>query len=88
MRHMLSVIRHPYFLLADAEAREDGVEEGVGGYGAGDRAEMVDGFADILGDEIAGEARVKTLNGTLEGGETLYQGFVVPGVGDNDISFA
>ena len=39
-------------LLSDAEAGEDGVEEGVGGYGAGDCAEVVQGFAYVLGYEV------------------------------------
>lgn len=39
-------------LFTDAEAGEDGVEEGVGGYGAGDCAEVVQGFAYVLGYEV------------------------------------
>lgn len=40
-------------LLSDAEAGEDGGEDVGGGDCAGDGAEMVDGFAYVLGDEVA-----------------------------------
>ena len=40
-------------LLADAEAGEDGGEDVGGGDGAGDFAEVVEGFAYVLGDEVA-----------------------------------
>ena len=40
-------------LLADAEAGEDGLEDVGGGDGAGDFAEVVEGFAYVLGDEVA-----------------------------------
>ena len=39
--------------LADAEAGEDGGEDVGGGDGAGDFAEVVEGFAYVLGDEVA-----------------------------------
>ena len=45
-------------LFADAEAGEDGVEEVGGGDGAGDGAEVVEGFADVLGYEVGGEGRL------------------------------
>lgn len=41
--------------LSDAEAGEDGGEDFGGGDGAGDGAEVVEGLADVLGDEVAGE---------------------------------
>lgn len=50
-------------LLADAEAGEDGGEDFVGGDGAGDFAEVVEGFADVLGDEVAGEVGVEGVDG-------------------------
>lgn len=40
-------------LLSDAEAGEDGGEDVGGGDGAGDFAEVVEGFAYVLGDEVA-----------------------------------
>ena len=42
--------------FSDAEAGEDGGEEGGGGDGAGDFAEVVEGFAYVLGDEVAWQA--------------------------------
>lgn len=39
--------------FADAEVLEDGGEEVGGGDGAGDGGEVVDGFAEVLGDEVA-----------------------------------
>lgn len=39
--------------LADAEAGEDGGKDVGGGDGAGDGAEVVDGLAHVLGDEVA-----------------------------------
>ena len=42
-------------LLADAEAGEDGLEDGVGGDFAGDFSEVVHTFADVLRDEVAAQ---------------------------------
>ena len=42
-------------LFADAEMLEDILEDGVGGDFAYDVGEVVDGFAEVLGDEVAGE---------------------------------
>lgn len=42
-------------LLSDAEAGEDGLEDFGGGDGAGDGAEVVDDFAEVLGDEVAAQ---------------------------------
>ena len=39
--------------FADAEAGEDGLEEGVGADVAGEGGEVVDGLADVLGEEVA-----------------------------------
>ena len=43
-------------LFTDAEAREDGVEEGVGGDGTGQGVEVMDGFAQVLGQKVGREA--------------------------------
>ena len=40
-------------LFSDAEVLEDGGEEVGGGDGAGDGGEVVDGFAEVLGNEVA-----------------------------------
>ena len=44
------------------------MEEGVGGDGAGDGAEVVDGFAEVLGDEVAADAFGKGGFDPFEGG--------------------
>ena len=41
-----------YFLLTDAEVPEDVPEDFVGGDFTNDGAEVVDGFADVLGGEV------------------------------------
>lgn len=41
--------------LSDAEAGEDGGEDVGGGEGAGDGGEVVEGGAEVLDDEVAGE---------------------------------
>ena len=43
-------------LLPDAELNEDIPKHLVGGDGAGDGAEVVEGFAEVLGDEVTGGA--------------------------------
>lgn len=50
--YYIRVVRENRISFSDAEAGEDGVEEGVGGYGAGDCAEVVQGFAYVLGYEV------------------------------------
>ncbi len=68
-------------LLADAEVGEDVVEEGVGGDGAGDGAEVVEGLADVLGDEVGGDAVLDGVDGAAEGVGAVGEGFVVAAVG-------
>ena len=41
--------------FADAKAGEDGLEDVGGGDGAGDGGEVVDGGAEVLGKEVAGD---------------------------------
>ena len=50
-RHCISLCINELF--TDAEVLEDGGEEVGGGDGAGDGGEVVDGFAEVLGDEVA-----------------------------------
>ena len=47
-----------YQLFTDAEAGEDGAEEGIGGDVTGEGGEIVDGLADVLSEEVAGELGV------------------------------
>ncbi len=46
---------------------EDFTEDGVGGDGAGDFAEPVEAFADVLVEEVAAQAVVKAVDGTGDG---------------------
>ena len=43
--------------------------EGVGGDGAGDGAEVVEGLADVLGDEVGGDAVLDGVDGAAEESE-------------------
>lgn len=67
--------------FTDAEVGEDVVEEGVGGDGAGDGAEVVEGLADVLGDEVGGDAVLDGVDGAAEGVGAVGEGFVVAAVG-------
>lgn len=53
-------------LLADAEAREDGGEDVGSGDVAGDGGEVVDGLADVLGDEIGGKGGLEAVDYAAE----------------------
>ena len=64
-------------LLADAKVLEDVLKHGVGGYLAYDVGEVVDAFAEVLGDEVAGEARLEAILYTVDGVEGTDEGFVV-----------
>ena len=71
-------------LLADTEAGEDGGEDGGGGDGAGDGGEVVDGGAEVLGNEVAGEVGVEAVKDGLSGGGGRFEVFGVAQVGDDD----
>lgn len=68
--------------FTDAEFLEDGLEEVGGGDGAGDGGEVVDGFAEVLGDEVAGDVGVNAGDYSLKGGCGMGEGFVVASIGD------
>lgn len=70
--------------FADAEAGEDGGEDGGGGDGAGDGGEVVDGGAEVLGNEVAGEVGVEAVKDGLGGGGGRFEVFGVAQVGDDD----
>ena len=61
------------------------MEEVGGGDGAGDGAEVVGGFAEVLRDEVGGKVGWEKIGYTVEcvGGEA--EGFVVTEVGDDDV---
>lgn len=52
--------------LADAEAGEDGGEDVGSGDVAGDGGEVVDGLADVLGDEIGGKGGLEAVDYAAE----------------------
>ena len=73
-------------LLADAEVGEDVGEEVGGGDGAGEGGEVVEGFADVLGYEVAGEVGPESLDGLAYGLGGGFECLVVPDIGDGDFS--
>lgn len=75
-----------YRLFPDAKVFEYVAEDFVGGDFAGDFAEVVEAFADVLGDEFTTETGVKAGDNTLNSRESMGKGFVVTDVTDNDIS--
>ena len=62
------------------------MKHGVGGYLAYDVGEVVDALAEVLGDEVTGEARLETVLHAVDGVEGTDEGFVVAQVGDDDIA--
>ena len=72
-------------LFADAEMLEDVLKDGVGGDFAYDVGEVVDAFAEVLGDEVAGELEIEPFFYSVDGGEGLTEGREVAGVGDDGV---
>ena len=72
-------------LFADAEAREDGVEDFGRGYLAGDGAEVVEGVAEVDGEEVGWEAVVEALEGSGEGLLDAEECVAMAGVGEEDV---
>ena len=70
------------FLLTDAEICKDIPEDFVSGNFTNNRAEVVDGFADVLGSEVGWEAGGETVTDTEEGGAGVGEGLDVSLVGD------
>ena len=71
-------------LLADAEAGEDGGEDGGGGDVAEDGGEVGDGLAEVEGDEVAGEAGGETVDDARGAFDCAGKGFGMSSVGDED----
>lgn len=71
-------------LLADAEFREDVVQDFVGGDGAaaGDGAEGGDDGADLLGEEVGGQG-VEACDGAVEGRAGIGEGLEMAAVGND-----
>ena len=72
-------------LLTDAEMLEYVLKDGVGGDFAYDVGEVVDGFAEVLGNEVAGELEVEAFLYAMDSGEGLAEGCEVARVGDYGI---
>ncbi len=53
--------------FTDAEVGEDVGEEVGGGDGAGEGGEVVEGFADVLGYEVAGDVGAEGVDGAADG---------------------
>ena len=64
---------------------EDVLKDGVGGDFAYDVGEVVDAFAEVLGDEVAGELEGEAFLYAVDGGEGLAEGGEVAGVGDDGV---
>ena len=75
-------------LFADAEAREYGAEDFVGGDFADDFGEVVETEAEVFADEVAGEAGCEGGLDAADGVEGLCEDFGVAEVGDYDVGVA
>ena len=74
-----------YALLSDAKILENISEDFVGGDFADDGAEVVEGFADVLGDEVGRKAGAEAILNTGQGRKSVLQGIDMAGIGDYDI---
>lgn len=66
-----------WVLFSDAEVPEDVAEDFVGGDFTNDGAEVVDGFADVLGGEVGREAGGEAFADAEEGGAGVGEGLDV-----------
>ena len=69
-------------LLSDAEIRKDVSQDFVGGDFADDGAEVVDGFADVLGGEVGREAGGEAVADAKEGSAGVSECLNMALVGD------
>ena len=73
-------------LFSDAEFAEDVAEDFVGGKcAAGDGAELVDAFAKVHGEQVAGQLGLQAVLDAANGVERVEQIFVVARVGHGDV---
>ena len=77
-----------FISLSDAEFGEDGTEDFVGRDLAGDFAQVVHALANVLGEKVAREAGLQTVEGAQYGVVGVHEGFVVAGVGDDYVILA
>ena len=66
-----------WVLFSDAEIPENIPQHLISRYLSDDRAEVVDGFADILGDEVSWDARSESVADAEEGGAGVGEGLDV-----------
>ena len=71
-------------LFPDAEVGEDVAEDFIGADFAGDGAEVIEGLAEVLGNQIGRDAVLKAVLDSGEGFGGGKQGGVVTRVGDED----
>ena len=72
-------------LFPDAEMLEDVLKDGVGRDFADDVGEVVDGFTEVLRDEVAGEVGGEAVLHAVNGSEGLTEGCEVARVGDDGV---
>ena len=72
-------------LFSDAEILKYVLEDGVGGDFADDVGEVMDGFAEVLGNEVAGEVGGEAVLYAVNGSEGLAEGCEVARVGDDGV---
>lgn len=65
---------------------EDVLKHGIGRYLAYDVGEVVDALAEVLRDEVTGELHLQAVLHAVDGVEGVGEGFVVAGVGDDDVA--
>ena len=72
--------------LSDAEGAKDLIERLLwGDLAAGDVGEVVEGETEIFGKEVAAELVVEAVDDAEEAFMSQGEGFVVTGVGDDDV---
>lgn len=64
-------------LFPDAKLPKDISQDFVGGDWAGDGADVVNGFTDVLGNQIGGDAEFESFLDTVQSLWGLLKGFVV-----------
>lgn len=67
---------------------EDVAQDVVGGDVADDVGEVVDALAEVFADEVAAQAESEAIDDAMDGVEGVGEGFVMTGVGDNDVGSA
>ena len=81
----VSVRRVCHLSFPDAKPRKNSPQNLIGGDFADDGAEVVKGFADVLGDEVGRDAAAEAVADALKGGAGAGQGFDMAKIGDDDL---